>query len=392
MLPDSPQVFFWLLTLYLLVKALPDTAMSPRSRRLLLLAGVSAGLALLSKYHAVLLLTGVFSYILLYSRKWFRATETYVALVIALLFTLPVVVWNVQNDFISFTFHESRVSITESGIQSKYLLTELAGQFFYNNPVNVVIILLALVALIRGKSFLRDDYRRIILWISVPLVLVFMSFSLFRSTLPHWTGPGYLGFILIAAAFLSNREERLKRHRLVPLPLFFSLLFMLAVIGSAVTQVRYGWVPLSRWKMDDVSHDLTGWRQLGTKFARVAKADSEKALVKKNAPVLTFRWFPAANIDYYAGSVTGRPVYAIGSLERIHKYHWINKVRGNLAKGSDAYYLGLSDDFQDPAGLYGSLFDTILPPDTLFITRKYDTVRKVYVYRMLGLKEPMKFN
>jgi hypothetical protein len=312
--------------------------------------------------------------------------------VIFLLCCIPIFLWNYNNDFISYTYHENRVSITETGLQPQYFLTEIAGEFFYNNPVNVVIIIAAMVALLRGRQFLRAEYRRIILWISVPLVLVFISFSLFRSTLPHWTGPGYLGFIVIAAAYLSEPRRSDSRKRLVPWPVAISLAFLMLVAVTAIGQIRYGWIPLSRWKADDVSTDLAGWKQLGGKFAQLAKMDEEKSRLAKGSPMLTFRWFPAANFDYYLGRQTGKPVYAIGSLERIHKYHWINNIRGNLKQGSDAYYVALSDDYEDPAALYGALFDTIRPADTLYITRGQDTIRKAFVYRLMNLKTEMIFS
>jgi hypothetical protein len=388
-LPDTPQVFFWLLTLYLLLRSLPDRDLMPKSRHMLVLAGATAGLAMLSKYHSVFLLTGVFFYLLFYQRKWFRAKETYFAFLIVLLLCVPIFLWNFSNDFISFTYHENRVSITESGLQPQYFLTEIAGEFFYNNPVNVVIILAAIVALVRRKPFIRADYRRIILWVSVPLVLVFISFSLFRSTLPHWTGPGYLGFILLAAAYLSEPGHSGSGLRLVPWPVTISLAFLMFFATMAIGQIRYGWVPLSKWKVDDVSHDLTGWRQLGEKFAPLAKRYEENSLIDKGSPVITFRWFPAANFDYYLCRQINKPVYALGSLERIHKYYWINRLRGNLEQGSDAYFIALSDDYQDPVGLYGELFDRIIPSDTLYITRRNDTIRQVIIYRLIDLKKEM---
>ena len=136
---------------------------------------------------------------------------------------------------------------------------------------------------------------------------------------------------------------------------------------------------------------MAGWDQLGRKFAPLAKWEEDHAMIGKNSPILTFRWFPAANFDYYVGRKINKPVYALGTLERIHKYYWINRIRGDLKQGSDAYYIGLSDDFEDPVALYGNLFDTILPPDTLCITRGRDTVRKAFVYRMLDLKKEMVF-
>ncbi len=390
-LPDSPQVFFWLLTLFLLLKSLPDRSRSPKSRLLLLLAGATAAIALLSKYHSIFLFSGVFFYMLFYNRRWFRAKETYGALFLALLLCAPVLIWNIENNFISFTFHENRVSITDSGLKPQYFLTEVAGQFFYNNPVNVLIILSSLAALILGRQFLQAEYRQIILWTSVPLVLVFTSFSLFRSTLPHWSGPGYLGFMLLAAAYLAEPKRRDARIRLVPWPLALSVSFLALVVVASVAQIRFGWVPLTRWNVHDPTCDMTGWRQLGEKFTPVAKRDEDQSIMQKGSPILTFRWFPAANIDYYVGTPCGMPVYATGTLERIHKYYWINQLRGNLKPGSDAYYIALSDDYQDPVALYGALFDTIVAADTLILTRKHDTVRKAFVFRLLDLKSEMVF-
>lgn len=133
-------------------------------------------------------------------------------------------------------------------------------------------------------------------------------------------------------------------------------------------------------------------RQLGEKFAPIAKSDVDQGRMKKGSPILTFRWFPAANLDYYVGGPVNKPVYALGTLERIHKYHWINQLRGSLKQGSDAYYLALSDDYEDPVALYGALFDTIMPADTICITRGDELVRKVFVYRLIGLKKEMVFS
>jgi hypothetical protein len=390
-LPDTPQVFFWLISLYLLLKILPGKSPSKEVKNLILYAGVTIGLAFLSKYHSLFLLSGAFLYMVFFNRKLFRVKEVYGAFFIFILMTLPVVFWNIENKFISFTFHENRVGITDSGLQPQYFMTELAGQFFYNNPVNVIIIIAALVALIRHRAFLDVAYTRILLLIGLPLIFLFLGFSLFRSTLPHWTGPGYLGLILIASAWLSEPRDVSRNSRPVPWPIATALGFMLFVVVIAVGQIRLGWIPLQRWGMDDVTHDLVCWDQLGEKFNTAAKTDETEALITKNAPVLTFRWFPAANFDYYVGRKTNRPVYALGTLERIHKYYWINKIRGPLKQGSDAWYIALSDDYEDPNALYGNLYMMIVPADTLVLTRGNEIVRKAFLYRMIWLKEDLIF-
>lgn len=390
-LPDAPQVSAWLLVMYALLKSLPDRELRAESRRWLLLAGLAAGFALLSKYHSVFLVAGAFLYMVFYNRRWFLAKETWMALGLVVISCVPVFLWNYQYDFISFTYHENRITLTESGVQLQYLVTELAGEFFYNNPVSVILILFSMASLILGHRFINRPSLRLILLLSLPLLFVFISFSLFRRTLPHWTGPAYLGFIVIAAARLSERGKMGRPRPLIPWQAGLALGFMLTVAGLAVSQIRTGWIPLSRWKMEDVTHDLTGWRQLGGKFPSLARRYEQAGLINPGAPILTFRWFPAANLDYYVGTPAGNPVYALGSLERIHKYHWINIELGNLPLGQNAWYLALSDDYGDPAALYGHLFDSVTPPDTLVITRKYDTVRRVYAYRLIGLKQALRF-
>ena len=391
-MPDTPQVLFWLLSIYLLLTALPDKNLTKSSRKIILAAGFTIGLALLSKYHSVFLIFGAFLYILFYNRKWFRTKELYLAFVIIILVFLPVLIWNYHNSFISFTFHESRIGYVKSGIRWDYFLAEMAGEFFYNNPVNVILILFAFFALIRRKTFLHKDYLRILLVISLPLAFVFQAFSLYRSTLPHWTGPAYLGFILITASFLSGTGEASRPRKLFPFPVFISTLLLTLIIVLGVSQINFGWINFRKLGMDDFSAQLYGWKQLGAKVDRVLEEDVMKNHADKNAPILSYRWFPAANMDYYIARPANRTVYALGTLERVHKYYWINNKRGTLRKGTSAYYIGLSDDFNDPKNLYSHLFDSISSPDTLKIFRGKELIRQAYVYRLYGLTKELSFN
>ena len=305
---------------------------------------------------------------------------------------LPVVFWNIDNDFISFTFHGGR-TITETGpwLHPEFLIVEIFGEIFYNNPVNFVVIIIALVAMSKGQQFIKKEYRNLILWITLPLIGTFLIFSLFARTLPHWTGPAYFGLILIAASWLSERSKKRYRWKLFPRPIRISTYLLLLLIVLAVGQIRYGWMPLAKWMGRDFTHDMYGWNQLGEKFAPIADFDRQHFLIDTEAPIFTFRWFPAANYDYYISRKTGNRVYALGTLDRIHKYHWINKERGNLPIGQDVYYITLSDDYADPVELYGDLFTIIQPSDTIEITRGDELVRRAFIYRMIGLKDEMHF-
>ena len=390
-MPDTPQVLFWLLSLWLLIDCLPDKELTRANRLKLLLAGVTIGMALLSKYHSVFLIFGVFLYMLFYNRKWFKVKETYLAFLIAIALFAPVIIWNYQNSFVSFAFHESRVGYSGLRIRWDYFGTEIAGQFFYSNPVNFIIVLLSLFAVIGRKQFLERQSLRILLIMSLPLALVFLGFSLYRSTLPHWTGPAYLGLILVAAAWLSGKDWKEHVPKLVPWPLRIAVLFQLILIIAGVLQINYGVVPLRKLGIDDFTTQLQGWKQLGDKFETIAKRDVKENKMPENASIMTFRWFPAANLDYYVARPLNREVYSLGTLSLIHKYYWIDKARGDLPKGTDAYYFAISYEYRDPHQRYGLLFDSVGPPDTLKIFRGKELTWKAYVFRLYGLKKKISF-
>ena len=388
-LPDTPQVFFWLLTLYLMTCSLVRSPDDPGAKTRLFYAGIAAGLAFLSKYHAVFLIAGAGGYIIFHNRAWFRKRVLYLAFFNFLLLTLPVIFWNADNDFISFTFHENRVSITESGFQPQFLLTELGGQFFYNNPINVILIILSLVALYKKRNYLDKKHTRLILWLSLPLIVVFTGFSLFRATLPHWSGPGYLGLLILASAWLSEPRRPHQELKLFRWPVASALIFMSLVVGVAVTQIKTGFIPAE--EDNDVTLDLIGWQQLGEKFRESALNDEKQGLITPGSPVITYRWFPAAHLDFYVAEPAEKQLYCIGTLERIHKYHWINKIRGPLAAGSDAWYIALSNENEDVQTKYGGMFSMIVPADTLELTRGGKVVKKAFLYRLIGLNQPLEF-
>ena len=96
------------------------------------------------------------------------------------------------------------MGIFGSGIRGDLFFTELGGQILYNNPVNFILGVLAIVAVFRRRSGLENSYAKLLLWISLPLIFLFLFFSLFRATLPHWTGPAWTSIILISAAYLRK--------------------------------------------------------------------------------------------------------------------------------------------------------------------------------------------
>ena len=133
-MPDSPLMLFMLLAVWMAIRSLSPEPAEGSKGRYLLLFGLFAGLAMLSKYSGAFLWVGMLLYLLIFNRKQLKNPYLYLSLLISALCCLPILYWNLQNDFISFRFHGDRVG--GHVLNPATFGTELAGELFYNNPVN----------------------------------------------------------------------------------------------------------------------------------------------------------------------------------------------------------------------------------------------------------------
>ena len=372
-IPDAPQMLFWITSLYFLLKSLPADPITNKERLNLALAGICIGLAILSKYHGIFIGFGMVLFVVFQNRRWLKEPTFYISGAVALLFTIPILYWNMEHDFVSFGFHSNRVN-PQFRLRFDYFFTEVMGQFGYNNPVNYVLVVMAMVAIWR-KRLVQVDKKILLLLLfnGLPLWLVFTSFSLFRSTLPHWTGPAFTPFIIIAALHL--REKNITNSFKIPRSLKAAnyLIFSLAFI--AIFVINY--LPVNFGKTDseikfgdgDFTQDMNGWRQVSEGFMEIWNSDTKTGIMPSDAPILTFRYFPAAHFDYYFANESDIKVYVSGNLARAHNYFWINRLRGSIKPGQDAYTIVVSNWYSDPIEDYGRYFDLIEPPEIIEIRK-----------------------
>jgi 4-amino-4-deoxy-L-arabinose transferase-like glycosyltransferase len=394
MMPDAPQTFFWLVTLYLMVRAVKAGPESKSSGKIFLWAGVAGGLALLSKYTSVFLFTGAGLYFLIYDRSWLKKWQVFAAGTLSLLLFTPVILWNFRYSFVSFTFHSDRVEVVKSMLRPDLFASELGGQIFYNNPVVFVLVIAGLLAFFRGRFPDNKPELRLLVTTALPVILLFLGFSLFRRTLPHWTGPAYMTLIPLAAVYLRQITKKGRKALMLPQPVLYALLFTSIVITAALLQINQGWflnkgidkMTGKRLGIKDITLDLYGWDQLHDGFTSIYQKDTASGNIRKDAIILSQRWFPAANIDYYVARPLGIKLLTLAELERTHKYAWITQYRGGFSPGMDAYFFSSSYDFSDPNGYYKDYFERIGQPDTIPVYRNGRLVMYHYVWRLRGLK------
>ncbi|MFI3295971.1 MAG: glycosyltransferase family 39 protein, partial [Rikenellaceae bacterium] len=386
-MPDTPLTLFWLLAFDQFSYLLPLRHITRRDQWRMILAWVYVGLAMLSKYSGAYLGGAAGLYILLFNRTWFSRWSLYVAPVVSLVVFLPVILWNVEYDFITFRFHGARVT-SQSSVNWLYFGREIFGGIFYNNPVNWVVSLLSIVVWRRVRYVSAEIYRFILVF-SLPMIALFLGISLTRETLPHWASPAYVSLIVLSGCYLSTISRGLFWAKVSA-----GFVSVIALLG--ILQINFGLIDLdSREGVSDLgrmdfSLDTYGWAQGGALFAQYVAGDTILG-DSGDVTLVNYSWHDLAHLDCYFSLPYGFRTMAMGDISSTHYWEWINRERGGFSVGDSFYLVTTSRYSLDPLEIYGSDFERITSADTLPIYRRGDHVYNFYVYRLIGLRSDSRF-
>jgi len=406
-LPDSPQLLFFTLSIYWMTKWVIQPSSFTTNHWLLL--GVYIGLATLSKVHGLYLWVGFGAFILFHQIKTLQNTRVYLSILITLLCIVPIVYWNFQNDFITYRYHSQRVMHT--GLLLDSFLQQIVGEIIYQNPLVYLAAIIALLNVKKIKVLLsahnqiitqsdskeatsRAQTINLLMWLSLPLIFTFWTISLFNPTLPHWTGPGFIGLFMIAGVYWSQRLENNQDSSIRSMPLI--LKGALGLLGASILGfllLVYTFPrQLGSTKMENLGeynpiNDVTGWEAFTESFAKIVAQDKKIGLMQETDPIITHKWFPAGHLLFYTAKPLNKRVIAIGSLDDIHKFAWLNKTQDPLIIGENAYCIVPSNLPVDPNKLYGNYFETISKPDTIPMISRGVLLRNFYVYRLMHCKQ-----
>lgn len=376
-MPDTPQSLFWMLALWSFIRFTRSEI-----NFYLLAFGLFTGLALLSKYHAVYLLLGAGLYALVVDSKLFKNPSFYLAFLIAILCTLPVILWNMESPYSGLSYHESRVGSGSILPNFKFFFQEIFGQIFYNNPFVVFLSFTALSFLFKERRFRRRPEVHVLLYFSLPLILTTIILSMYSRTLPHWSGPGYFGLIILSSLVFSRSKFLFSKK--LSLALKGALVLFGLVITLGLVQITTG-VILGESKKEgtslgknDFTVDLSAWDALG-------KALDSKIPAK--IKIVTHNWFPAAHLDFYHARKKDSKVYVLGPREKKHQFLKINEKNGVISPKDSVYYITTSHYYQAPDSKVDSLFNRDEQPKEILIRQNGKKKVNLYLWKLSPKKE-----
>lgn len=389
-MPDAPQIFFWIICLSILTNIISPKITRSQLNLNLLLFGIAAGLCIMSKVHGIFLWLGLLLYVLTNYQKLLLNVYLYISGLITAVIISPILIWNIHNKFITYNFHSSRVSLNH-GIHLLSFIRELLGGMLYNNPVNYVLIVMALVAIVRKRFTANTNVIKLLLFTSLPLIAVLLFTSLFRDTLPHWSGPAYLSLILLTACYLAPASDgiREKSNLYCKLPYAANLLLaFIALLGVLLVNYLPGTIGKQEKAVlgtGDFTLDMYGWKALHDEFKTLHRRNATAGISQTHF-IISNKWFPGAHIDNYVAQPLGLDFIAVGNLDDIHTYAWLNQYRKLLKRGDDAYFITLSNNFSDPNLQYNHLFRKIAKPVQLLQYRNGKPARNILIYLLMDYR------
>lgn len=296
-LPDASLVASWAGALFFLERAL-----LAEKRWAWWGVGVCIGVGMLSKYTIALVGLATLVFILFDRRSlyWFKRPQPYLAVAIAALLFSPVILWNIEHDWLSFGFQTTRRVSSPASFSLHHLIGAI---LLLITPVGALAAFQAIRARDEpsggpGGVASWETRRRIftLCFTLVPL-LVFTVFSFRHPPNINWTGPLWLALIPVMARRLTPAPgaaegwkpawgQRTWAPMLVIVLLAYGALFHYLAIGLPG-------VPYRQDKVQPVA-----WRQLGEDVRRI-EAEVEARTGEKPLVVGMDKYNLASELAFY---------------------------------------------------------------------------------------------
>ncbi|HEX7545767.1 MAG TPA: glycosyltransferase family 39 protein [Gemmatimonadaceae bacterium] len=391
-LPDGPLMLFMLASVAVIADILFDGASEFAPRQVAagpgpaqmvrgsdtlkwVVAGMFAGLAMLSKYHGAFVLAGTFLFLLSSAphRKWLARPGPYLGALVAFALFTPVLAWNREHGWVSFAFQGGRTA-GGGGVYVGAMLANIAGQAGYVLPWIWVPLVVVLWGALRTGP--RDAARWFFVCLGIGPIAAFTLIALRGGGgLPHWEAPGYLMLFPMLGSAAANRLER--GDALVRRWLRWSAWTFVVLVAILATQTANGWMQRlapSLFAKGDPTTDMISWRELRPTL-------DARGMLSHGEFLAAPSWIQAGE----AALGTGPDVPVLCLCADPHHFYYMNDDRAFL--GRDAVFVKKLKPDDDVVAAFAPYFESFEMADTLVIHRAGAEAMRVGIYRARGFRK-----
>jgi len=377
-IPDSPLSLFWLLSFYFFINLIQSG-----NKKYWYIIGIVTGFALLSKYTAVMIYPSIILFLLCSKehRFWFARKEFYLSIIISFVIFLPVVIWNLQNNWASFGFQlQHGFGKTLPSFSFTLFGRSIGAQAGYVSPFLFIFYCYVMFVLIKDAFCKKQKDALFVVSFSLPVLLFFNAIATFNEILPHWPAMGYL-ILTIYAAFLINKFWDNSKFRKI---IYFSCGFALFLDLIVPIHCIYKFIPIEPFlpqkeaqkvefgikkaEIVDVSNDLFGWKELSSKINEIYDTypDNQKPFI------FTHKSYLASQIYFYTPD---KRVYCLSG--KIDAYDLWQRDLSDLKNKDGLFVTSNMFDFEHPEKVYP--FGEFEQPMEVPVYRNGELVKKFWI-------------
>jgi 4-amino-4-deoxy-L-arabinose transferase-like glycosyltransferase len=403
-LPDTPQLFFWMATLWMAsVEFFRIRPYKPSYR--IAVIGLLVGLTCLGKYHGFLLGASLVGFCLTsneHRRALFSPWIVLASLVFALTIS-PVLYWNSSHEWASFRFQSNRIVPNSSYNWESFILTFLVHMLYLFPSFGFPLV--TVIGQNLGQQFAKSTVKekvmehRFILWLSVPIIVGFAIIAGYQQVLPSWPMAAYMTATVLLAERSVNWLENYPRR-------FWNWIVISGVIIHILFAIALSHITLGTFQKPSQMAIGGGFLTLeaDNSIQLIDVSQLQKSLrgspevmqaLDRSDFIFVNRYFPSGQLAMALHSITKKPITCFDGDLRGFAY-W---SRAEEWVGKNGLYIG-SETFQasenllpskNPTSSYSPLsnyFRQILPVATIPLKRGGVVTQTWKVYEAREMVKP----
>ncbi len=281
---DTPLLLFWTLALLFIFKTFKDDSYISAS-----FAGVSLGLAFLSKYAALYFYVLLILWWVIYDKGISLTIKKLLLILISsIIVTTPNLYWNYSNDFVTVSHTISNANLSEIIFNYDNVIDFLSSQLLVFGPIIFLLYLFIIL-----NSFFKDQKLALLGMLSLPIITLIIIQSFLKIANPNWAITAYISATLMISAYAT-----IQRHKMLRLftkfGLFINFILSLLILKVTLTGNFY---PINL-KSDPLRKNL-GFELLSAEIKKTFVSNEISKLVFFNRGEIT-------RFNYYLNKVNNK--------------------------------------------------------------------------------------
>jgi hypothetical protein len=327
-------------------------------------------------------------------RRWLKSPHFYLAALLAIAMSIPVLYWNWDNDFAMFRHAFGLGGVTKSREFNPATFFEfLGGQVGILTPFIFVPFVYVYYLIVKRAFKEKKELYRLIFYTSAPIFILIILMSLRGRAEANWPLLGYTGPFMVMGAVIDDALKNYagkKRRRFLQY-CWFTLIF-LVFLNVFAFNFDVVWKIAPRAFTEDPERDptngLRGWDILGKRVEEVYNEMGGEGRVF----VFTQDYGETAELAFYMPS---RPdVTVLRYWKRKSQYdYWLKEGHPELSLGMDAVFVDrcrVARGCDEISKLIVESFERVDPPEEVVIYKEGsegEIKRRIFlIYRMYGFK------